>query len=73
MSGGELVEYLDNTNIQSVYDSKPVYDALTTKMGIDDSVTDEQKSKLVYSLSRITDYFISKRIEATQYANSAIN
>lgn len=73
MSGEELVEYLNNMNILSVVDSKPLFDTLTSKMGIEDRVTQEQRSKLVDILSKITDYFISKGLEAKQYINSIVD
>lgn len=73
MSGGELVDYLSSMNIQPIVDSKPVFDALTSEMGIDDRITDEQKSKLVDILSKITNYFISKGLEAKQYLKSVID
>lgn len=63
------MEYLNGLNIElpdSVTDSRKIFSALTSMMKFDDNVTEEQKSKLVDALSKTTDYFIAKGLEAKQ-------
>lgn len=61
MSGQELVKHLERMKIQLPeprIDTKPIFEVLTNRMCFNDSITDEQITKLNQILSKIADYYI---------------
>lgn len=60
------MEYLNGLNIQlpqPAIETRHIFNAITMMMHFDD---DEQTSKLVDVLSKTTNYFIAKGLEAKQ-------